>query len=785
MTLSISRTALLFLALSAWQLQTQAAVIEEVIVTATKRGDQNIQSIAGGINALSGDDLEDRSILDFEGFAGSIPGLQFQDLGPGDKEYIIRGINGNGPAVVCAYFDEYVITANDQQDGGGKNAPIKLVDLERVEVLNGPQGTLYGANSMAGNIKFIPRKPQADAFDAYLDSDFSGTKDGGLNYTISGAVNVPLIEDVLALRIVGIRTDNDGWIDQPRLQNGPASFTGNAKDINGEETNGGRIMLRWTPNDRFTLDFMYLNQDLETSGSSRFTGQGTPAWPGQNAAISALPGSPFFTPLPGLPGITPSEDFINTDITVNTRNDESELFGATAAYQFDAGTATVSVSNFQHDIDFVFDSTPILMFFGVPVPGVTLQPQSYETTMVEARFASTFEGPLNFVAGFYYQKDKNRFEVQVPTTDGNGRPSLPWDPSNANDFFAGGTAFFGRLREDEITQKALFGEVTYSFMDRFELLVGLRAFEVELGSVQQTLHNFGGASGPVAGTQIGTNAQGNAIGLIEINDNTVRPKASLSFDMNEDMMLYVLYSEGFRVAGVNNANQPFSPGVPATFDSDELTNLEFGIKSQFLGGGLQINASLFLIDWDNIQVEPRDPGGATPFTTNGGKAQVNGLEWAIKWLANENLQFDLTGTYLFDHNLTTDQPVIPGASPFVIVGQDGDDIPNTPDLQLYASASYDTELMGRPLSLIADMTYRDNTNTEFRTSSPFNIALDSYVVFNLFANIDVSEHFSVGAYVKNLGDELAVYDGIGTFQDPESLVAARPRTIGAVLKWRF
>src|SRR5690606_20499433 len=126
--------------------------------------------------------------------------------------------------------DEYVITANDQQDGGGKNAPIKMIDLERVEVLNGPQGTLYGANSMAGNIKFIPRKPDTEAFDAFVDTDFSGTEEGGFNYSISGAVNVPIIQDVLALRFVGWRTDSDGWIDQPRLENGVGSYTGNAKD---------------------------------------------------------------------------------------------------------------------------------------------------------------------------------------------------------------------------------------------------------------------------------------------------------------------------------------------------------------------------------------------------------------------------------------------------------------------------------------------------------------------------------------------------------------------------
>jgi len=128
------------------------SVLEEVIVTATKRGDVDIQSIPASIYAVSGTALQDKANFDFRAIASSVPGLTFQDLGPGDMEFIIRGVNGNGPAVVGSYFGEYVITASDQQDGGGKNAPIKLIDMERVEVLNGPQGTLYGANSMAGNM---------------------------------------------------------------------------------------------------------------------------------------------------------------------------------------------------------------------------------------------------------------------------------------------------------------------------------------------------------------------------------------------------------------------------------------------------------------------------------------------------------------------------------------------------------------------------------------------------------------------------------------------------------
>jgi len=428
-------SSLVFGILSPMTASAEMQVLDEIIVTATKRGDANIQDIAGAVHALSGDGLDEKGIIDFEEFAGAIPGLQFQDLGPGDKEYIIRGINGNGPAVVGAYFDEYVITANDQQDGGGKNAPIKLIDLARVEVLNGPQGTLYGANSMAGNIKFIPRKPDAAGFDAFADADISGTETGGFNYTLSGAVNMPVVEDVLALRVVGWRTDNDGWIDQPRLQTASARFDGNAKDINDERTNGGRIMLRWTPGERTTLDLLYLFQELETGGSPRFTAAGTPAWSQQRAAIANLRGNKgYAASLPGLPRLTPTRDFVNADITRNTRDDEAALFGGTLSYAFDLGTATLSASHFDHDIGFVFDSTPILLFFDVPIPGVTRQPQSYETTMLEVRFASDFSGPVNFVGGFYYQKDENDFEAQLTTTNGRGGP-VPYDPANANDVF--------------------------------------------------------------------------------------------------------------------------------------------------------------------------------------------------------------------------------------------------------------------------------------------------------------------------------------------------------------
>src|SRR5690606_30525090 len=144
----------------------------------------------------------------------------------------------------------------------------------------------------------------------------------------------------------------------------------------------------------------------------------------------------------GLPPLTPDDDFINTDVTRNSRDDEVNLFGATLSYDAGFGTFTGIASLFEHDIVFRFDSTPILLFFDAPLIAMTVQPQTYETRTLEARFSSSFDGPFNFVAGAYYQEDDNDFEVRVVTTDGFGN-GVEWDPANANDaFLFGGTAIF-------------------------------------------------------------------------------------------------------------------------------------------------------------------------------------------------------------------------------------------------------------------------------------------------------------------------------------------------------
>jgi outer membrane receptor protein involved in Fe transport len=753
------------------------AVLEEIVVTATKLGDMDIQTIPASIYAISGSTMEVKSQWDFRAVATSVPGLSFQDLGPGDMEFIIRGVNGNGPAVVGSYFGEYVITASDQQDGGGKNAPIKLVDMERVEVLNGPQGTLYGANSMAGNIRYIPRKADASIFDAFGDFDYADIDSGGDGYTVTGGINIPVIKDKLAIRLVAYRTDMDGWIDQPRREQtvgGVVTYDANDTDINSEETDGARVNLVWNLTDNTTFDLLYINQKSDIGGVSRYTAKGVTAWPDR----------PGYADLPGLSELTPNDDYINTDVTTSPREDDVELLGATLTFDTSAGSIVLSGSDYDHDIDYTFDSTPILLFFGVPAVGITNQPQSYNIKMLEGRFASSFDGAFNFVAGAYYQKEEQDFEVHVTSTDGNGG-NVPWDPLDANDFFAGGTAIFGRFRQDEIEQKALFGEATYDFSDRWQIKAGLRWFDVELTSIQGNTHNFFGGANTPAGEIIGETVNGNKVGKIVGSEDSVNPMVALSYTATDDVMIYGLYSEGFRTGGVNNSNQPFASGIPPVYNSDELKNFELGIKSQFLDNRMQLNATLFHIDWNDIQVEPRDPAGNIPFTVNGGEAEINGIEWGLTSILTDHLLLTFTGTYFFKHELTTDQPVLPGASPCVITGLAGDDIPNVPDTQLYVSLQYDQPIGDMLLSLIGDVTYRSDTNTEFRPDNPFNIALDSYTQVDLFANLAFNERITVGVYAKNIGNEVGIIDGVGTFQDPEAVIALRPRTIGLRFLWRY
>ena len=226
-------------------------VLEEVLVTATKRGEVVMQDMAVAIQAVTEDQMRNQVATEISDLAPQISSLVVQDLGPGDRKYIIRGVNSTATATVGVYYDEAVITARSKQDGGGRQADIELHDLARVEVLKGPQGTLYGASSMSGTVRYVPNKPNLSQVEGAIGGTASTTEDGGDNYQMNGMINIPLIKDKLAARALAWTTDEDGYIDNLILGN---------DDINDNEVTGYKLALEWAATDDLTLSFFGLTR---------------------------------------------------------------------------------------------------------------------------------------------------------------------------------------------------------------------------------------------------------------------------------------------------------------------------------------------------------------------------------------------------------------------------------------------------------------------------------------------------------------------------------------------
>jgi len=747
----------------------RADTIEEVVVTARKRL-ESAQDIPINITALSGDFLERSKARDFVDFAGEVPGLEFQDLGPGNKEYIIRGVNAKGPATVGTYYDEAVITGFNEGDGGGKNPDIKLIDMERIEVLNGPQGTLYGANSMSGTIRFIPNKPNLETFQSFAEGDVSTTEKGSGNYTVDAMINAPLSKTA-GLRVVGWRTDNSGYIDQPRIKSGPR------ENINDERTNGGRIMLRFKPSEGFTADASVLAQDTKSGGSPRYTPIGTTAFNTDNLlGIGTIAdfqsGAALGIPVPQAEYIAPytvTKDLTNTDITTNRWRDKFYIASLTLNWDFAGGSLLATSNYYRRDMDFAFDSTPILLAFAVPVPGITLEPETRKVWSNEIRFSSSFGDNIDYVAGVYFQRARNRIDVQVLTITPDGEPNgvfTPGDVPGGDATFDTGNTFFGSIVDKETKQEAVFGEMNIKLTDRFKLTAGARFFHSSLNGTAETTHEFGSGNSPPANNSS--------------KENAFTYKLSLSYNVTDQQMVYGTVSTGFRIGGLNQANLPFAPGIPETYDSDSLTNYEIGYKASSQDHRLQFSSAAYYINWKDMSLSQVDATGSIPFITNVGDSRIYGLEANLQVLLSDNWDVSVGGS-LVNAELTQDQP----PDPFGNNGKNGDKIPNVPGEQAYLALTYKRPINAdMTFSSRFDLTYRGSTDTQFNKASTYNVALDSYAILNLNTFLDYKD-WTFSAYVKNLTDKRAQFDAISSDQDPLGIIGNRPRTWGLSAKWHF
>ena len=732
--------------------------LPDIVVTASKRGDESLRDVPIAIQALTGETLTKSGVTQFSEYATRVPSLSFQDLGPGDKKYIIRGITSTGAATVGTYYDEAVISANNANDGGGRNVDIKLFDIERIEVLKGPQGTLYGASSESGTIRIITNKPNSHRTSGYIAGELSQTHKGGTNYNLNGALNLPIVEDKLAVRVVGWRIDDSGFIDQIRL---PA---GRRNNVNTDETTGGRATLRYTPTHNFSLTGSVTYQKTHSDGSSRYTPAGT-------LSFTDSPTAPLFPAVPG-------GDLLNTDLSRSPLDDKVRIYSLTGEYDFGSGSVVATTNYFDRDFLFNFDSSPILFFFGVPIPGITIQPQSRRIWSNELRYSSKFKGPLNFVVGGFYSREKSDFEVQVVKIDANGNPAGPFSPLNSDDALStpNGNTFFGRIDNNRLNQYALFGEATYDITSTLKATVGARYFHNTLKSDQVTTHPFGGFSGSPPGPQ-----QNSA------TDKKTTFKGNISWKPNDNVLVYVTAAQGFRTGGLNQADLPFASNIPRSYDSDSLWNYELGTKLTLLNGKLRVDAAVYHIDWSNIQVRQLDATQAFPFTGNAGSADVDGVEADITGLIARGVTLEVGGS--FQHARLTEDQVFPNP------GLSGDRLPNVPRFSGSINLDVDRPLTANFNYLVhADVSYHGSSRNTIAplTRSPRNPSredafatdLDSYTLVNLRAGV-TDERWTATVFVRNLFDKRAQVDAIAAVQDPLAYITVRPRTFGIGLSRKF
>ncbi len=752
--------------------------LDEIIVTANKLNSQKVLDIAASIQAISGEALQAAGVSGIMDIAGSIPGLSIQDLGPGDKKYVIRGINSTGDSTIGVYYGEAVISGSNADDGGGFESDIRLYDLDRIEVLRGPQGTLYGASSMSGTIRFIPKSPDMNTVGGYVTVEGSETSHASGNYNVNGALNLPIIDGVLALRMVGWKLYNSGYVDQirvgqgvtglvnigtravPNYQSEPVPALGSMKGVNDDVVGGGRAILRWQPTDKLAIEANYTSQTETSGGSSRYTPAGVTAF--NAGAGSNIP------PVQGC-------DLCNTDVTQSPWSDNLKVFGTTITYDTGKGVVTATTNQFNRRTDFGFDSTPILVSFHVPVPAQTFEPRNREVNSSEIRFASAFDSAVNFVAGVYRDHTHQVLDVQVIATGGTGLPTGPFCSANSCDaltFPGVGTTFFGREDERRSTSYAGFGEATWKITDAWTAVAGIRYFTESLQGVQTQTHPFGGFPGSPT--------------LVPLPDpdqsfNKLTWKANLSYKFSDSLLAYGTASTGFRSGGLNAISEPFEP-IPAAYSPDTLTNYELGAKGRLLNGMFDYQADVYLIKWSNIQVQETTGDGAFVYQGNAGAATVKGVEFEFTAHPMQYLSAGFAGSY--SHAYLTQGATAAQYALNPTLGLAGNDIPNVPKYQFSFNLKYRQPIANGWDGLVStNVTYRDGVDSYF-SSNRFNIALAPYTLVGLQMGV-TNGPWSITAFARNLTDKRAQVSAINSNQDPDALLTVRPRTIGVTLTRTF
>ena len=705
--------------------------LEEVVVTATKR-ETSLQNTAMAITAVDSELIDKKNLVSMDDYLRNIPGVSMQDRGAGQNSIVIRGMATNpqfDDSTAGSYFGEIPISniGSASQSGNAGNADLKLIDIERVEVLRGPQGTLYGSGSMAGTVRVVPNAPKLDSQEGRIATRISNTAEaGGDNYSVQGTFSTPLVEDKLAVRAVVYHIDNSGYIDNVAASEPTERITNFVEndgvvvkdegDRGNNETTGLRLAALWQVTDQLDATFSYIEQDIEQDG-----------WPEVELDVGTYKQARWQI------GVGQDEsEFI-----------EEELELANILLNYDMGWAGLTSST-----SWVDNSAAIGMNSS-STAHYRNNTASTDLFIQEIRLSSQWDGPFQLVTGLYYEDAERELHTLWLWS---GDPALdPYPPTGLP------KTTFDRVTTVE--QKALFGELTYQFSEQWEATLGLRHFDYEQEEVASFLFNA-------------TPRYEDRVRSTDESDQIF--KGAISYAANEDVLIYGQWAQGFRLGkGQGQPIECTNAGIEVGgIDSDRSDSLELGVKSSWSDGRVILNSAVYSTDWEDIPVFFRDEFDCAR-TVNAGKANSTGVEIELRALLTDSLVLDLSASTV-DATLEDDSSI----------GEKGDDLPASADYNANIGIEYGFELGGYRSFARLDYAYvGEYYNNVQETGTPAG----GFSQIHLKAGSTIGQ-FDVDLFVDNVANDDGftwVEDNFTRFSGTSPAYRIRPRTIGVNLSYSF
>lgn len=752
------------------------AQLEEVVVTATKRA-STVQETPISITAITGADIQERGLPDFAAIVQSVPGISMRTSGRGQTEIEMRGMTsaGGNSSTVGFYLDETPLTAPANAQNGKVVIDPNLYDLNRVEVLRGPQGTLYGAGSMGGTVKLVPNAPNPAAFDASAELTPSYTHGGGFNHGENAMVNLPFGGGTAAARIVASESHDSGWIDRKVVADGqfpaettdsnggltrrgqllPAPLSANYRNVNDAEVGALRGSVLWKPIDALSITPAVMYQRIAQGGLNQIDSD-----PGSNAHYQ-----PF-----------DSAETYADRITIGSLNVQYALQG------FDLSSTTsrwVRKTSLHQDgteeVQWAFSTPGAIFPFYVSQGGIgaasptPVENDSSSQTSEEIRITSTGDTAFKWLAGFFYQKFESCYCEQV--------------------LFPGAAPLFGtgngftQEQTTRIEQRAFFTELSYQLTPELKATAGARRYSYH-SRVDTSVSGFLSTTGSdtVAYSSAPESNQG------------VNPKFDLSYEFNKNALVYGTVAKGFRPGGGNQpiptsgtlgdtceknlqANHGTTSFVPAplSFGPDTVWSYEMGEKLRAAGGRVTINSALYFEKWNGTQQNVPLPCGY-PYAANAGVAHIYGAELELNAVILSGLTFSASGGY-------THATFVVGSLEAGI--QPGTRVQDVPEHTLSTAVVYRHGLWDQ----LTFVTHLENNYVGRRTDVTYALNdLPSYDLTSLRAGVE-SDRWSATLFARNVFNQRAILTNafqinlnIPTFN---RMVITQPLTFGLDLSYHF